>query len=90
VTDIRARLAEAVREHQLGFDHDKKIWLCVSMSCNWTGHNLDFEEHQADVLLSLPGIAIVEIPHGDGISPDGAKRFAAAALLAEVQAREEQ
>jgi hypothetical protein len=45
MTDIRARLTDALREH-----------------ASWAVPMRDDAERIADVLLSLPGIAIVELP----------------------------
>lgn len=44
MTDIRARLADALREEL----------------CHWAGLDLDYPEHLADVLLALPAIAVVD------------------------------
>jgi hypothetical protein len=62
VNDIRQRLADALREHLL--------WPGTHCRCD---HQLDgsggpgerrsrYQTHLAEVLLSLPGIAIVELP----------------------------
>jgi uncharacterized protein (DUF779 family) len=61
VSDIRARLADALREHP----HMAQWRTCGCCNgqpsppiCDADSH----ADHLADVLLSLPGIAIVELP----------------------------
>lgn len=52
MTDIRTRLADALAAHRL-----------MNARCEGCGESAKYESlHQADVLLSLPGIAIVELP----------------------------
>jgi hypothetical protein len=53
--DIRARLADALRAHQ-------------HCDCEQPAHK---SLHQADVLLSLPGIAIVELPSATEFTEQG-------------------
>lgn len=53
VTDLRARIADALREHLIHYLSSPMI---------------DFEGI-ADVLLSLPGIAVVELPEGHDVGP---------------------
>lgn len=62
MTDPRAQFADSLREHQLGFAEPDGGFCCASSRCDWTGHNYDFVDHLADMLLSLPGVAIVELP----------------------------
>ena len=69
MTDVRAKLAEALRPHfwwfvgNLGVPGmpDQKGYRC---SCGWEQHGDDADPlaHQADVLLSLEGVAIVALP----------------------------
>jgi hypothetical protein len=57
MTDVRQRLADALREHQQGFG---------GCECGWRYPNptiADQDGHLADVLLSLPDIAIVGRAH---------------------------
>jgi hypothetical protein len=56
MSDVRARLGNALREHRPLRQQDK----CVCGS-----EFIGFDEHRADVLLSLPGIAIVQLPAPD-------------------------
>lgn len=56
MTDIRTRLVGALRE--------KLAAICDSDYARWA-------DHFADVLLSLPGIAIVELPEPDSNHYDG-------------------
>lgn len=69
MTDLRARLVDAVREHRAVIKHGR-YWTASCAGCSWIGTEpFGFrasaqdahEGHMADVLLSLPGIAIVEV-----------------------------
>lgn len=64
MTNLRARIKVALLEHYpLGKSREE--WVCGA--CYADFHNFRyFEDHIADVLLSLPGIAIVEEPKPDG------------------------
>jgi hypothetical protein len=57
MSDIHQRLVDALREHfSLG---SREEWVCGG--CYSDYHNARFhDQHLADVLLSLPGIAIVD------------------------------
>jgi hypothetical protein len=87
MTDIRTRLADALQFH-LG-----------EYALHHGGKGLD--TYLADVLLSLPGIAIVELPEGRPVlnprwrafvkrSPETASLFAAALLAAANAAEADQ
>jgi hypothetical protein len=94
VSDIRARLADALRKHNPAICHGQHY-----LEASWSQMERIWAQHVADVLLSLPGIAIVELPDreidptllwllrraGDEWGPLGVLRAAAA-----VQAQEEQ
>jgi hypothetical protein len=55
VSDLRQRLADALRQHQ--------SWDTLICDCGWDGDDgqNSWSSHVADVLLSLPGIAIVDV-----------------------------
>lgn len=61
---VRDQLATALREHfQMHRKNHPEEWVCGG--CYADFHNCRFhEQHLADVLLALPGIAIVELPEG--------------------------
>lgn len=54
VSDLRARLADTLSRHQ--------SWDALVCDCGWNGDDglRAWSSHVADVLLSLPGIAIVD------------------------------
>lgn len=54
--DARRPIGEALREHVMGFDYVSRIWICVSIHCDWTGHDLDFPDHVADVIVKGMGL----------------------------------
>lgn len=63
MSDIRARIADALREHQFYPCTDETPGGCIGATCTWHGDWWpQWWNHLADVLLSLPGIAIVELP----------------------------
>lgn len=67
MSDVRAKLAEALREHRI-----IEIGIgCNGCSCGDTNGN--WAAHAADVLLSLEGVAIVAVPEPDdtGSGRDG-------------------
>ena len=45
------QIAEVLREHQLGFSKSKGFH-CLSIECGWHGHDLEFPEHQAEMILA--------------------------------------
>jgi hypothetical protein len=59
MTDIRTRLADALKEHRSISRHTGVY--CTCDGWKWSPQ-VDWFQHLADVLLSLPGIAIVELP----------------------------
>lgn len=59
MSDLRARLADALQEPIL-----REMWLIDDPDQGWA-------ERVADVLLSLPGIAIVELPVPDSTRYEG-------------------
>lgn len=62
VADVRARLADALLKHR-GFPaHCVCGWKSTD---GWKSTSEKHEHHLADVLLSLPGIAIVALPEAD-------------------------
>lgn len=70
---LRARLAEALREHfKLHRAGRPEEWVCGG--CHADFHNFRcHEDHVADVLLSLEGVAIVALPEPEdtGSGQDG-------------------
>lgn len=63
MSDIRARLTEALRQHQFWEANHASIGheahcRCGERPLNW----VYWTSHLADMLLSLPGIAIVDLP----------------------------
>lgn len=70
MSDLRACLADALREHEP---------FRINVDGGWIGCSCDggfsrftaaaHRSHLADVLLSLPGIAIVELPEPTGSEP---------------------
>ncbi len=66
MSDVRARLAEALRGHQRNpYGQHDGWWEC---SCSTDEPHTP--EHMADVLLSLEGVAIVALPEPDSHSPE--------------------
>ena len=65
MSELRQRLADALREHLYEWDEDH--WHCAKCEIPVTGTE-DWAVHVADVLLSLPGIAIVELPEPMNLS----------------------
>ncbi|MDP7721817.1 hypothetical protein [Mycobacterium sp. TY814] len=65
MSDVRARLAEALRNHfKLHRAGRPEEWVCGG--CHADFHNFQcHEDHVADVLLSLEGVAIVALPEPD-------------------------
>lgn len=65
MTDIRAQLSDALRDHRFERWSPESFSRCAcGQRFEWP--RSDHPEHLADVLLSLPGIAIVELPVGVG------------------------
>ena len=58
MSDVRARLAEALRGHQRNPYGQHDGW----WECSCSADEPHTPEHLADVLLSLEGVAIVELP----------------------------
>jgi hypothetical protein len=72
MTDLRARLADTLREHS---------WDCDTCNHDERSHEL----HLAEVLLSLPGVAIVEVPEYAYVSV----RYSRDGMIARLNAKEE-
>jgi len=53
--DIKTPIGEAIREHELGYDKAEGFH-CVSIHCDWHGHDLDFPEHVAEVVVAGLGL----------------------------------
>lgn len=63
--DLRARLADALRNHRSSSCGN---WECGNW--RWT-YGFGWDDHLIDVLLSLDGIAIVELPPADSTRYEG-------------------
>jgi hypothetical protein len=72
MSDLRARITDTLRKHS---------WDCDTCNHDERSHEL----HLADVLLSLPGIAIVEVPEYAYVSV----RYSRDGLIAKLNAEEE-
>lgn len=73
MSGVRARIAEALREHgtsAIPTWANERICLCDETFRSMPP-GPDLADHVADVLLSLPGIAIVELPEGHDVGPPG-------------------
>lgn len=69
MADLRARLAEVLQEHRSMSGYGGGV-ICTARGCTWKwSPSGSIEQHQTDVLLSLPGIAIVELPEPTGSEP---------------------
>jgi hypothetical protein len=63
MTDIRTRLADALRQHYFWWPNHSSIGMQAHCQCGERPRDWSYwADHGADVLLSLPGIAIVELP----------------------------
>lgn len=64
INPLRDQIMALVWEHAWCPAYRSNVaWQC---SCGWTGANIgDIGGHLTDLLLSLPGIAIVELPEAD-------------------------
>lgn len=70
VSDIRTRLADALADHNSICDGHTTTECWCGEREPVHGNGIEWAEHVADVLLSLPGIAIVELPP-ETITPTG-------------------
>jgi hypothetical protein len=51
VSALTDRITEVLREHELGYnvnDEGEGGFHCVSVDCDWYGHDLDFPAHVAE------------------------------------------
>lgn len=70
MTDVRARFAEVLQEHRSMSSYGGGV-ICTARGCMWKwSPSGSIEQHQTDVLLSLPGIAIVELPEQNPVQPE--------------------
>jgi len=79
--ELRAVLTEAIKAHKpttKRINHPRRqeflLNLDACMGCEWTEQDGgDHDSHVADVIASLPGVAVIQLPepdadHGDGIA----------------------
>ncbi|QPX62778.1 hypothetical protein SEA_PLUMBUS_81 [Mycobacterium phage Plumbus] len=58
---VRAVLTEALGKHHIYYLMGEDADRCTG--CKWRGNGLDeFEGHLADVIASLPGVAVIQLP----------------------------
>lgn len=67
MTEVRARIAEALREHRETWDLFTQRYVCTCDRWN-DDEPTRFWEHLTSVLLALDGIAVVALPEPD---PEG-------------------
>lgn len=73
MSDVRARLADALRNHRPSSFDNGASCSCGNWGCGnwrWT-YGFGWDDHILDVLLSLDGIAIVELPAADSTRYEG-------------------